>query len=225
MKIVSIYSLLFVFFLSACSKIDNYSGPNAAIKGSVIDNLTNKPIQTEAPNGFFIRIEENHSNAAPRNFSGKADGTFQNTAVFAGSYKVLPINGAFFAPDTAIVNVSGVTTVDFTVTPFLKVDATATTVSGGVVLKYKISRSAASGKIMERKAVAFQSDKVSSTVFNAQVTTNLSATPDEDILDTEFTDTITGLESGKTYYVRVAAKTNNSNNKYNYSEIIQITVP
>ena len=78
---------------------------------------------------------------------------------------------------------------------------------------------------MERKAVAFQSDKVSSTVFNAQVTTNLSAIPDEDILDTEFTDTITGLESGKTYYVRVAAKTNNSNNKYNYSEIIQITVP
>lgn len=225
MKIVAIYSFLFLLLFSACSKIDNYSGPNATIKGSVIDNMTNKPIQTEAPNGFYIRLEENHSNSTPLNFSGMANGTFQNAAVFAGSYKVVPITGAFFTPDTAIVNVSGVTNVDFTVTPYLEVAATATAVAGGVVVKYNISRSVVSDKIIESKSVASLTPKVSSTVFNQQVTNNLSGIADEDVLSTEFTDTITGLQSGKTYYVRAAAKTNNSNNKYNYSEVIQISVP
>lgn len=225
MKTVTIYSLLFLLFFSACSKTDNYSAPNATIKGSVIDKTTNKPIQTESPNGFYIRLEENHSNSTPLNFNGMADGTFMNAAVFAGSYKVVPISGAFFTPDTAVVNITGVTNVDFTVTPYLTVAATATAVSGGVEVKYSISRTVVSDKIVERKAVASLAPAVSSTVFNEDVTTDLSAIPDEDVLDTEFTDTITGLESGKTYYIRVAAKTNNSNNKYNYSEVIQINVP
>jgi hypothetical protein len=225
MKIVAIYILFFLSFFSACSKIDNYSGPNATIQGSVIDNMTNKPIQTESPNGFFIRLEENHSNSTPLNFSGKANGTFENAAVFAGSYKVVPITGAFFTPDTAIVNISGVTNVDFTVTPYLGVAATVTAMAGGVEVKYNISRTIASGKIMQSKSVAFLSPTVSSTVFNQAVTNDLSGIADEDILSTEFTDTITGLEPGKTYYIRVAAKTNNSNNKYNYSDIIPISVP
>jgi len=225
MKIVAIYSLLFLFLFSSCSKVDNYKGPNATIKGSVIDNTTNKPIETEAPNGFFIRLQENHSNAIPLNFSGKADGTFENAAVFSGAYKVVPITGAFFTPDTATINISGVTNVDFTVTPFLNVTATAASVSGGVEVKYSISRAVVSNKIIECKALASLAPAVANNVFTKAVTHDLSGIADEDILSTEFTDVITDLEAGKTYYVRVAAKTNNSNNKYNYSEIIPITIP
>lgn len=225
MKTVTIYSLLFLLLSSACSKTDNYSAPDATIKGSVIDNTTNKPIQTESPNGFYIRLEENHSNSTPLNFNGKADGTFMNAAVFAGLYKVVPISGAFFTPDTAVINISGVTTVDFTVTPYLTVIATAANVAGGVEVKYTITRPAGSDKIIERKAIASLAPAVSSTVFNQAVTTDLSAIADGDIVTTSYTDTLTGLNSGNTYYIRAAARTNNSNNKYNYSEVIQVNVP
>lgn len=225
MKTITIYTLLLSLFFSACSKIDNYGPPNATIKGSVIDETTGKPIQTESPNGFYIRLEENHSNSTPFNFNGKADGTFENAAVFAGSYKVVPVSGAFFTPDAAIVDISGVTNVDFTVTPYLTVTATATSVAGGVEVKYSISRTVVADKIIECKAIASLAPAVSSTVFNEEVTHDLSGVTDNDVLSKEFKDVITGLSSGKTYYIRVAARTNNSNSKYNYSEIIQIHVP
>lgn len=225
MKIVLLYILMLSLLFAACSKLDNYSAPNATIKGSVIDNTTHKPIQSQEPNGFFIWLIENRSNSISQRFNGKADGTFENAAVFSGSYKVVPILGAFFMPDTAIVNVSGVTNIDFTVTPFLTVAATAKGVSGGVEVTFSISRPVVSGKIIECRALASLSPSVNSVVFNKDVTTDLSGINDEDILDTAFTQTIANLESGKMYYVRVAAKTDNSNNKYNYSEIIQITVP
>lgn len=224
MKIVPIYLLVLPLILAACSKVDNYDAPNATIKGSVIDNVTHQPIQSEAPNGFFIRLEENRSNTIPLNFNGRADGTFENAAVFSGSYKVVPILGAFFTPDTAVVNVSGVTNVDFTVTPFLSIAATAKSVSGGAEVTFSLSRSVESGKIKECRALASLSPSVSSVVFNKDVTTDLSGSTDEDILTTQFTQTITGLDAGQTYYVRVAARTDNSSGKYNYSEIIPITV-
>jgi hypothetical protein len=35
-----------LLFLNACSKTDNYDGPNASMKGQVIDKLTSKPFMT-----------------------------------------------------------------------------------------------------------------------------------------------------------------------------------
>jgi len=65
-----------------------------------------------------------------------------------------------------------------------------------------------------------------SSLPNSEATTHdLSGIADDNIISTAFTDTITSLEPGKPYYVRVTARTDNSNNKFNYSDIIQINVP
>jgi len=46
-----------LLFLNACSKTDNYDGPNASMKGQVIDKVTNKPFLT-GQGEFSIRLLE-----------------------------------------------------------------------------------------------------------------------------------------------------------------------
>src|SRR5262249_18331271 len=134
MKLINcIVIMACLVLLSSCfnNDIDNLDGPNAGIKGQVIDNVTNEGIQTEQPNGFRVRLlESGYENVIPIDFWGKADGSFQNTQLFANEYRVVPIEGPFVMPDTARINISGLTDVSFTVTPFATVHASAPRVIG-----------------------------------------------------------------------------------------------
>lgn len=229
MKIKNILSCGFIVVslsITSCSK-DNYKAPDAGIKGEVIDVTTNEPIQTEQPNGVKIRLLEVSygDDVTPIDFWCKSDGTFENSNLFADKYEVVPIEGAFFPADTAAVDVSGTTTVDFKVTPFLTVKATATPATGSVITNYTISRTQAGGKITACKTLVSFTPSVSNTINEFSVVHDLSAVPDDSVLNHPYTDTVRGLTSGETYYVRVGAIAANANNKYNYSKIFTVTVP
>lgn len=210
---------------SSCEQ-DNYSLPQGGIKGSVLDS-SNNPIQTEQPGGIKIRMIELKygDGVTPNDFWCKADGTFVNEFVFEGKYKVVPIEGAFFPVDPVEVNISGVTNVDFKVVPYLKIEATASLSGGNVVVSYKLSRERVGGKITEVKTLVSSYPTVSNTINEKSITHNLSGTDDVSILATNYTDTVTGLSSGKTYYIRVGAIAVNSYNKFNYSAIFEIKIP
>ncbi len=212
--------------ISAC-KQDNYPTPNAGIKGLITDSATDEQIQTEQPNGIKIRLIETkyESNATPNDFWCRADGSFENTQIFSGQYKVVPIEGAFFPADTAIVTISGVTTVNFKVTPFLTIKASVTPVSGGLTASYKISRTKVGDKITTARTLISAYPTVSNTINEFSTTNDLSGVSDDQILANQYTDVVSGLTSGKTYYVRVAARTANANNKFNYSEVFKIVSP
>jgi hypothetical protein len=58
------------------------------------------------------------------------------------------------------------------------------------------------------------------------VVRDLSNITDETIVVTDYTDVITGyLESGVTYYARVAVLSTNSLGKYNFSTVQKVVVP
>ena len=212
-------------FLTSCEQ-DNYSLPNGSIKGSILD-ANNETVQTEQPDGIKIRlIEEKYgTDVTPNDFWCKADGTFENDFVFEGKYKVIPVEGAFFPVDTSEVDIQGVTKVDFKVVPFLTIGASANVNNGNVIVTYKLSRNRVGGKIIQAKTLISSYPTVSNTINEKTITHDLSATDDVDILANQYTDTITGLTSGNTYYVRVAAIATNSYNKYNYSIIFKISIP
>ena len=44
---------------------------------------------------------------------------------------------------------------------------------------------------------------------------DLTGTPDDTLLATNFSDVVTGLTSGNTYYVRIAVRTDNPFQMYN----------
>jgi hypothetical protein len=222
-----IYSIVVAAsLLSACSH-DNFAAPDSGIKGAITSSTTNASFQTEQPNGVKIRLLEVKygSSAQPLDFWVKRDGTFENANMFRGKYKVLPIEGAFFPVDTATVDVNGFAEVNFKVIPFLTITATVSASPGQVTTSYKLLRDKVGGKITECKTIVSAYPTVSSAINEFSTTRNVSADTDDSVLATQYTDTISRLVSGKTYYVRVAAKTNSANNKYNYSEVFEIQIP
>ncbi|MEX6686456.1 DUF3823 domain-containing protein [Danxiaibacter flavus] len=211
--------------LCACTKQDNYSAPSATVMGSVIDATTGKPIQTEQPNGIKMRLleEKYGANVSPLDYWIKADGTFDIANVFSGQYKVVPIEGAFFPADTAVVDIEGVKEVSFTVTPFLTLTTSATVSGTDVIVNYKLSRAKVADKILDCKSLLSAYPTVSYAINEMSVTHDLTLVPDETALSTSYADTLHNVGAG-TYYVRAAARTNNANNKYNYSEVIEVKV-
>lgn len=223
-----IYGVAGAAFLCSSCKIDNYPAPTAGIQGAIIDAGTGKQVPTEQPNGINIDFRETKygTNATPNDFWCKADGSFENTNLFAGQYKIIANQGAFFPiTDTAVVNVSGITTVNFKVVPYLNITATVTAVKGGVQTSYTISRQKVGDKINFAGTIVSAFPSVSNTINEFSSTHDLNGTADDTVLATPYSDTVTGLTSGSTYYVRVEARTANAYNRFNYSQTVQVVIP
>jgi hypothetical protein len=224
--------ILCISLLPACTELDNYDEPEwGTIYGKLIDSVTGEPMLTEQPGGFRIRyIEQGYQfDVSPQNFHGKADGTFERSDIVPATYKVLPIEGPFIPvidSATVVVPPNGRAEVNFTVTPYLNVNASAVASGTTIEVTYTLSRPQFTSKIQERKTLCSDVPTVSHAngVFIKHVTTTLSGISDEVILSTTYKDVITGLQSGKTYWVRAAARVNASG-RFNYSPVFEVKLP
>ena len=121
----------------SCSKTDNYPPPSETLNGKIIDAGTGQTVQGEVSgeNGTGSRIELREiswsDNPTPLYLATMQDGTYNNTKIFAGTYKIsadgafVPLvqTGANPVDKSKTVEVKGgVTTVDFTVEPFLRIE-------------------------------------------------------------------------------------------------------
>lgn len=222
-----IFLLLIVTFFASCKKIDNYKEPDGDVYGRLIDKITNDSLQSEQPNGFNIKLFEKGGQInAPIIFTGRPDGTFENAWIFKNEYKVIPTEGAFFPVDTVVVKVGERTEVNFTVTPFLAVtNVSVQSGTGKITTSYKIVRSQVGDKIFERKTLVSGIPTVNNVVFDFKSQSDLSGISDDDILSSQYSDEISGLTSGNSYFIRIAVRTDNSLKKYNYSKIFKVKVP
>ena len=219
--------MVVVLVITSCSEIDNYPAPNGGIHGTLIDKITNEPLQTQQPNGFTIQLfEEGGSSNVPILIPGKPDGTFENSFIFQNKYTVFPTEGAFFPVEPIGVQVGERTEANFEVIPYLAVtNATITPSPGKIISKYKIVRGQIQDKIIERRTLVSEIPTVNNVVFDFQYRADLSGISDVEILAGDYIDEISGLTSGKKYYVRIAVRTNNPLGKYNYSNIYMVDIP
>lgn len=220
--------------LTSCGKIDNYKYPDGNIYGVLTDSITNEPLQSEQPNGFNIKLfEKGGVLATPIVIAGNTEGTYENALMFQNEYKVLPTEGPYFeytGKDTLRVQVGSRTEANFKVMPYLAItNVTVTPAAGQVTFTYKIARqrveAGSTGKINQRIALVSKVPKVSNRVYDFRKLTSLTSVADATILATTYTDVVTGLTSGSTYWVRVAARTGNSLSRFNYSKTFQVTIP
>jgi hypothetical protein len=137
MKQLSFYSI-FVFcclLLPAGCEIDNYEAADCTVEGKISDHL-GQPFQVNQGAGI-IRIREiswakdSATYTSNRTLKVQQDGTYRNTKIFRGEYRLLPYSGAFFPYDDVnadsddageLVTVNGTATQDFTVTPYLTLE-------------------------------------------------------------------------------------------------------
>lgn len=221
--------LIVIMILISCGKIDNYKAPDGGIYGKLVDSITMDNLQNDQPNGFAIKLFENGASmTSPIRSTGKSDGTYENAFVFQNEYMVVPTDGAFFPVDTARgVKIGTHTELNFNVMPFLAVTNVKVTPSTGqITAEYKIARSRIGDKIVQRKTLVSKIPTVNNVVFDYNFQdNNLSGTPDANVLATNFTDVVSGLTSGTTYYVRIAVRTDNPLKKYNYSKVFTVKIP
>lgn len=219
--------MLLILGIVSC-EIDNIDAPSAAISGSLIDETTNKPLVTEQPNGFRIKMIETSwsESATPEYFLGKADGTFKNTKIFSATYDVQPVEGAFFPVDPVSVKIDKSKTIDFTVTPYLSIHPKRVEIVGDAIeVEWTISRSKVGDKILDTRVfVVHDNPNVGTNYFTTALSpmVDLSGISDEEALSTTYKQTITGLTKGKTYYVKIGARTDNSSKRYNFTETVKL---
>jgi hypothetical protein len=240
---------------SACSKLDNYDAPDQTLKGRIIDAGTGKnvPGEVSGENGTGTRIELRELSwsptATPLYLATKQDGTYINTKVFAGHYKI-SADGAFVplvqtgppaVDKSQIVDIQGgVTTVDFMVEPFLRVEWEGEPVlnaNGTVSVTVKITRGTADPAFQLNVTdinlyvnnYPYVGNNANSFDARYSSRTAYSGTNGNNLLGQSITITTIGgaLPIHRDWYMRVGARTTYPNNgrPYNYNEVKKITIP
>jgi hypothetical protein len=225
--LISIFCIATVAILVSCTKIDNYDAPDGTLTGSVIDNVTGKAIITQQPEGFRIKYDEISWSATPiaQYFWGKADGTFNNTKLFAGKYNVTPVEGAFVTPDPQTIDITsgGITTVKFTVTPYISFTGVSIAKNGtNVTATFTLTKNVVSSTPQSyRVFVAQLTPYVGTFDFNSSVSSGEVAITNSDMGVSKVV-TLDKLVAGKKYYIRIGARCSNPSGRYNFTEIVTI---
>ncbi len=137
MKLLNKY-LVFILcsVLAVSCEIDNYDGPDATIQGALFDH-NGDPLQVNQGSGYIRMREVSWAAGKENGYVGnqtlkvQQDGTYRNTKWFSGEYRMLPYSGNFYPYDDELldgddagelVKISGTTSKDFTVTPYLTLE-------------------------------------------------------------------------------------------------------
>ena len=247
MKYISFITAL-LFICSSCLN-DNYDGPNANFHGKIIDVETGEPVQSEQPNGFQIRFTEVSwgTNAQAQSFWGMQDGSFnwdylfgyegskyQGSPYKVATYVVEPFDGAFDLEDgkkTIEVKPGQRISVEFKVSPFIRIESSYELNGTDLTVKYKMKRSEKKSSTKYKAAGVI----VSSRTKFLSASNNVGGKEDEfsKMLSSlqlgsykdgkELTSTVK-LDAGKQYWMTVGGCLQGTD-RWNYTPIVEIKVP
>jgi len=216
---------------SACTKTDNYPGPNASFQGNIISSAGgNLPTSGGSTQIWMQQIGW----TAPQTIPSKFDGTFEDTKLFSGGYKVLPTGGAFWPVyDTVTVNLGQGTKHDFTVTPYLVIKNFKTALNGTTLtLTFDIDAPVVAGLPTIKDTQPYvNTTKLVGAGASIRDFSDLNAvTINKEFIDMTDADksmtlTVPNLIPGRTFFVRVGVRLSDSYNSSNFSNIVEIDVP
>ena len=240
---------LVVVAASSCSKVDNYAPPSSTLSGSTIDEATGQTVQTEiGGGGTRVKLLETSysANPTPYYFQSKQDGTFNNTKLFAATYKVsvegpfVPIvqtdnTGTVTSDASQTIVLKGSATVSFKVQPFLRIEWVGKPVFNAdktVTVQVKITRGT------DNAAYQLDVTNINLYVSNTQYDGNNNYDPRYSALvsysgstgtsllgQTVTITTIGGALPAQDVYFRVGARINAGLDEYNYSTPVNVPYP
>lgn len=223
MKKIRSLILIAALGLAACEK-DNYDGPNAGLSGKFVDSQTGEMVEQDIIRGTQIEIVEN-GYTSPQYLVVKNDGSYANSLLFSNSYKVTPVRGNFIAVQPQDVNVSGQTTLDFTVTPFIRLkDVTVVKTGTKVIATFKLQQTTANN-VKKIGLYAHTDSRVGEPMrlFASEKDVNAVTAPATVYtLEIDVAANSSVLKPGNSYYFRVGALIDVGEAKLNYVKAVKI---
>ncbi|MDR1331063.1 MAG: DUF3823 domain-containing protein [Tannerella sp.] len=230
MKKIIFLVLIFPVLFSGClNGLDNYDAPDGGISGTVLDAETGQPVPlpVQGSTGVIINLFEQNTDATQSvDFYAKYDGTYENTRVFNGDYRIV-VNGPFVAPCEEAVNVKGQTVCDLKAMPYARIEATASvSAGGGVTVRYSVHTTNPSYKVTEvygywnfapgvDNGAANYAGKVTVTETAGEIAFNLAD-------NATYKDNHYKIQAnGNRIYVRIGAMTEGN---INYSAVLTVEV-
>ena len=244
-----LFSGIILFILSACeNRIDDYPQPDQTYRGTIINANTNMPLETDPGDGINLRMEELSwdENPQPYSFNAKSDGTFNNTKVFAGTYRLDvwgPIVPIYFTDDLGNVIIDnrktveikgGVTSIDWIVEPLLEIEWVGDPIVNEdktITANVKITRGTDNPDFQNNMKSVYLMISSKSTVGTGtnEDTYSVTKTVKNSILGTTYSITNKGgpvtLHNVKKWYVRVGARIDQGLNRYNVSTVKEVIIP
>jgi hypothetical protein len=222
---------------SSCIKRDNYPGPNASLQGNIFqDGTASKNTVQTCTGNFSIRLEQLDWSATPtpQDIPVKYDGTYENSELFSGHYRVSIKGGAFWPVAPQEIDIRKGTTLDFQLTPYLSlsnftadmVDSTTMSIhfdmqapiDAGVPKVLEMQPFVNTTKIVGPGASIFDFSDANKVAVNKEWGAMTAG-------DKSPTIVVSNLIKGRTFFVRVGVRFDNADKSYNLSEIIQVDVP
>jgi len=240
---------MILFTANSCFKTDDYGAPSETLTGSIIDSVTGLPIQTEQGNGIRIRLDELSwsSNPVPQYFWVMQNGNFNDTKLFTGYYRITPVDGPFVPliqqdsnGDTIVNNsrmmeINGVTKVNFMVEPFLNVQWVGEPVVNAdstVTVNFKFTRGTTNPdwqfNVTDVYLFVSEVPYVGNSNFDSRYSTQVtySGTAGNALLGQTITINTKVMPGSRNYYIRVGARTaDNVQKRYNYTDVKMVAIP
>lgn len=251
-KIINmIFLMAYIIMLPSCLfQYDNYPAPDCTLQGAVTD-MDGNPLQVEAGGGIRIKLLDYGKNDIPKEqyLKVKMDGTYINTKVFESTYDIVAEGP--FVPLVQVddegnvivdktqknVKVQGVTTVDFKVEPFFKVEweGEPTFENGIMTVNFRIERGTEDPQWQRDAYGVGLFVSTTQYVGSNNYDSRISKPIDDSAVATAMIGNVSSLTTldtypmlaGHTYYIRVGARMdyNSFGYLYNYTTVKKVVVP
>ncbi len=222
--------LLFGFLVlgfTACKK-DNYQGPTAGLSGRFVDTKNGELVEQDIIRGTQIQLlEHGYDPVSPQFLIVKTDGTYDNSLLFANTYTVQPLRGNFIEVPAQEVNINGKTVLDFTVTPYIRIQNAQVAIDGN---KIKASFSIEQTVINNVKKIglyAHSDARVGEPMRLVAAEQDLNAVADPSMvyeLEIDLPSNSNNLKPGNSYYFRVGALIDVGEAKLNYAPAVKLNI-
>lgn len=220
---------------SACTKIDNYKEPDASFEGRLIDATTKENFQS-SPGSIQVKLEQISwsDTPSPQEIPSKIDGTFKDTKLFKGKYRITPKGGAFWPVYEPVeLDINKGTKRDFELTPYIVIkNFTAVLTGKNLKLKFNLEAPIGAGmpQILDLQPYVNTTKIVGGGASIREYSEALKVTLNKNWTDMTNADkaielTVPDLLAGRTFYVRVGVRLSDSFKSSNFSDIIEIKVP
>ena len=225
-KIKYILTLALGVLIFTSCELDNFEGPSAELNGSILDERTGAFVEQDIIRGCVIELREHgYDPVGVQELILKNDGTYRNSRLFAATYEMRLVKTNFVPMDSFDIEIKGVTTKDFNVTPYIRINSAVITRSGTkIIANFKVEQYSDTVNVSKIGLYAHRDPAVGDPMQFAktELTINGVVNPDDEyVLEIDTKKDIDFVDGGS-FFFRIGALIDLPEARLNYVPAVRV---